>query len=66
MNRILAIEPDADCGARLEQLVLREKPAHGAWILAASAGAAIAAMTDHRPDVILTSTILAANDEQGV
>ncbi len=45
-----------------EQLV--QESLHTDLILAASAGAAIAAMTDHRPDVILTSTILAANDEQ--
>jgi PilZ domain len=62
MNRILAIEPDADRGVRLRQL-LREN-LNADLILSTSAHAAITAMTETRPDLILTSTFLSANDDQ--
>ena len=62
MNRILAIEPDADRGVRLRQL-LREN-LDTVLVLSTSAHAAITAMTETRPDLILTSTLLSANDEQ--
>ncbi len=62
MQRILAIEPDAHRGALLRDLVrdnLNTEP-----IVAASTAEAIAAMRDHQPDVILTSMLLAADEEQ--
>ena len=62
MNRILAIEPDADRGVRLRQL-LREN-LNTVLVLTTSAHAAITAMTETRPDLILASTLLSANDEQ--
>jgi CheY-like chemotaxis protein len=62
MNRILAIEPDADRGARLRQL-LREN-LNTDLVLSTSAHAAITAMTETQPDLILTSTLLSANDDQ--
>jgi hypothetical protein len=62
MNRILAIEPDIDRGVRL-QLLVREH-LNTDLVLATSAQAAIAAINESRPDVILTSTLLAASDEQ--
>ena len=62
MNRILAIEPDADRGARLQQL-LREH-LNTDLVLSRSAHAAIAAMTETRPDLILTSAMLSANEDQ--
>ena len=62
MNRILAIEPDADRGVRLRQL-LREN-LNTVLVLATSAHAAITAMTETRPDLILASTLLSGNDEQ--
>lgn len=62
MNRILAIEPDPDRGVRL-QLLVREH-LNTDLVLATSADAAITAINDSRPDVILTSTLLAASDEQ--
>ena len=62
MNRILAIEPDVDRGVRLRQL-LREN-LNTVLVLSTSAHAAITAMTETPPDLILTSTLLSANDEQ--
>jgi hypothetical protein len=62
MNRILAIEPDIDRGVRL-QLLLREH-LNSDLVLVRSADAAITAIDKSRPDVILTSTLLAASDEQ--
>lgn len=62
MNRILAIEPNAERGARLRRL-LREN-LNTVLVISTSAHAAIAAMTETRPDLILTSTLLSANDEQ--
>jgi PleD family two-component response regulator len=62
MNRILAIEPDTDRGVRLRQL-LREN-LNSDLVLSTSAHAAITAMTETRPDLILTSTLLSANDDQ--
>ena len=62
MNRILAIEPDADRGVRLRQL-LREN-LNTVLVLSTSAHAAITAMTETRPDLILASTLLSGSDEQ--
>lgn len=62
MNRILAIEPDAGRGVRLRRLVREHLKTD--FVLATSAEAAIAAMREHRPDLILTSTLLAASDDQ--
>ena len=62
MNRILAIEPDANRGVRLRQL-LREN-LNTDLVLSTSAQAAITAMTETQPDLILTSTLLSANDDQ--
>ena len=62
MNRILAIEPNAERGVRLRQL-LREN-LNTVLVISTSAHAAITAMTETRPDLILTSTLLSTNDEQ--
>jgi CheY-like chemotaxis protein len=62
MNRILAIEPDADRGVLLRQL-LRES-LNADLVLATSTEAAITAMTENQPDLILTSMLLAADEEQ--
>ena len=62
MNRILAIEPDAERGVRLRRL-LREN-LNTVLVISTSAHAAITAMTETRPDLILTSNLLSANDEQ--
>ena len=62
MNRILAIEPNAERGIRLRQL-LREN-LNTVLVISTSAHAAITAMTETRPDLILASTLLSANDEQ--
>jgi CheY-like chemotaxis protein len=62
MNRILAIEPNAERGVRLRQL-LREN-LNTVLVISTSAHAAITAMTETRPDLILASTLLSANDEQ--
>jgi CheY-like chemotaxis protein len=62
MHRILAIEPDADRGALLRQLL--PESLNTDLVLVTSTDAAIAAMTEQRPDVILTSTLLSANDDQ--
>jgi CheY-like chemotaxis protein len=61
MNRILAIEPDADRGVLL-QLLVRES-LNTDLVLATSTADAITAMTESRPDLILTSMLLAANEE---
>ena len=62
MNRILAIEPDADRSVRLKHLIRENLKAD--VVLATSAEAAIAAMREDHPDLILTSTLLPASDEQ--
>lgn len=62
MNRILAIEPDAGRGVRLRRLIREHLKTD--FVLATSAQAAIAAMDENRPDLILTSTLLAASDDQ--
>jgi CheY-like chemotaxis protein len=62
MNRILAIEPDANRGVRLRQLV--RESLNTDLVLVTSTDAAITAMTGNRPDLILTSTLLSANDDQ--
>lgn len=62
MNRILAIEPNTERGARLRRL-LREN-LNTVLVISTSAHAAITAMTETRPDLILTSTLLSATDEQ--
>jgi CheY-like chemotaxis protein len=62
MPRILAIEPDADRGVLLQQLV-RER-LNTDLVLATSTSDAITAMTRSQPDLILTSMLLAANEEQ--
>jgi len=62
MSRILAIEPDADRAVLLEQLVRENLDTD--LVLAASTEAAIATMAESRPDLILTSMLLPANEEQ--
>ena len=62
MNRILAIEPDADCGVLLRQRV--RESLNTDLVLVTSTDAAITAMTENRPDLILTSTLLSANDDR--
>jgi CheY-like chemotaxis protein len=62
MNRILAIEPDADRSVRLKHLIRENLKAE--VVLATSAEAAIAAMREEHPDLILTSTLLPASDDQ--
>jgi CheY-like chemotaxis protein len=62
MPRILAIEPETDRGVLLQQLV--RESLNTDLVLATSTGAAITAMTGSRPDLILASMLLAANEEQ--
>ena len=62
MHRILAIEPEADRGALLRELV--RESLNTDLVVVASTAAAIEAMRDQRPDLILTSMLLAANEEQ--
>jgi CheY-like chemotaxis protein len=62
MHRILAIEPDADRGALFRQLLPESLNAD--LVLVTSTDAAITAMAEKRPDLILTSTLLSANDDQ--
>jgi CheY-like chemotaxis protein len=62
MTRILAIEPDAERAERLQQFV--HEKLHAELVLATSTDAAITAMSDDRPDLILASTLLSANDDQ--
>jgi CheY-like chemotaxis protein len=62
MTRILAIEPDADRAERLQQFV--HEKLHAELVLATSTDAAITALNDDRPDLILASTLLSANDDQ--
>jgi len=62
MNRILAIEPDSDRGVRLRQLV--RESLNTDLVLVTSTDAAITAMTENRPDLILTSTLLSVNDDR--
>jgi CheY-like chemotaxis protein len=62
MNRILAIEPDSDRGVLLRQLV--RESLNTDLVLVTSTDAAITAMTENRPDLILTSTLLSANDDR--
>ena len=62
MSHILAIEPDATRGALLRELVLEHLQT--ALVLASSTEEAIAAMRGSQPDLILTSMLLAANEEQ--
>jgi CheY-like chemotaxis protein len=62
MHRILAIEPDADRGTLLRDL-LRDS-LNSDLVVAASTAEAIAAMRDNRPDLILMSMLLPANEEQ--
>jgi hypothetical protein len=61
MFRILAIEPDFERGRRLTQLVREHVDAE--VVLVASTDAAIAAMSDAAPDLILTSALLAPHDD---
>ena len=62
MNRILAIEPDSDRGVLLRQLV--RESLNTDLVLVTSTDAAITAMTENRPVLILTSTLLSANDDR--
>jgi hypothetical protein len=62
MHHILAIEPEADRGALLRGLV-RESLNTDLTVVASTAEA-INAMRDNRPDLILTSMLLAAAEEQ--
>jgi CheY-like chemotaxis protein len=64
MNRILALEPDAGRGARLQQLLRQHVNAD--LVLSTSAHAAITAMTETRPDLILTSAMLSTNDDHAL
>jgi hypothetical protein len=61
MHHILAIEPEADRGALLRDLVRESLTTD--LVVAASTAEAIDAMRDNRPDLILTSMLLAANEE---
>jgi CheY-like chemotaxis protein len=62
MNRILAIEPDADRASLLRQLVRENLDAD--VVITSSADAAITAMSRNQPDLILTSMLLGASQEQ--
>jgi CheY-like chemotaxis protein len=62
MNRILAVEPDADRGALLGRLV--QESLNTNVVLATSADNAIAAMTVEPPDLILMSVLLTATEDQ--
>jgi len=62
MARILAIEPNPECGVTLRQFVRESLGAE--LVLATSAEAAIAAMSDEPPDLILTSTLLGPGEDQ--
>jgi hypothetical protein len=62
MARILAIEPDPARATTLQRLVRESLDTD--VVLATSAEAAIAAMTEDPPDLILTSTLLAPGDDQ--
>jgi hypothetical protein len=62
MNRILAVEPDADRGALLRHLV--QESLNTDVVLATSADDAIAAMTVEPPDLILMSVLLTATEDQ--
>jgi len=62
MNRILAVEPDADRGALLGRLV--QENLNTDVVLATSADDAIAAMTGEPPDLILMSVLLTATEDQ--
>ena len=62
MHRILAREPEADRGALLRDLV--RESLNTDLVVVASAAQAIETMRDNRPDLILTSLLLAASDEQ--
>ena len=62
MPRILAIEPDAARRATLGRLVSQHLTAE--VVLAASAGDALLTLADIPPDVILTSTLLPADQDE--
>jgi CheY-like chemotaxis protein len=62
MTRILAIEPDTDRAVLLQQLVRESLDTD--LVLATSSDVAIKAMTRTRPDLILTSMLLSATEEQ--
>ena len=62
MARILAIEPDATRRVMLGRLVNEHLSAE--VVLAASAGDALLTLADVPPDVILTSTLLPAGEDQ--
>jgi CheY-like chemotaxis protein len=62
MTHILAIEPDTRRGALLRELVLEHLQAD--LVLVSSTGKAITAITASAPDLILTSMLLSANEEQ--
>ena len=62
MNRILAIEPDPDRGRLLRQLLGDNLKAD--LVFATSTDRAIAAMSEQQPDLVLTSMLLSANEEQ--
>lgn len=62
MSRILAIEPNHERGAMLERLLREHLDA--AVVLATSTEAALAAMSEDPPDLVLTSSLLSPNEEQ--
>jgi CheY-like chemotaxis protein len=62
MATILAIEPDPDRSIILQRLVSEQLNAE--VVVASSADAAISALSERQPDLILTSTLLSANDDQ--
>jgi CheY-like chemotaxis protein len=64
MTRILAIEPDPERSALLQRLVQDAIEAH--VVLVASTDAAMAAMEQSQPDLILASTLLTPRDEQNL
>jgi hypothetical protein len=61
MARILAIEPDPERSARLQQLVSEHFTAE--VVLTTSTGDALVTLADVAPDVILTSSLLSPGDD---
>src|SRR5687767_10993484 len=62
MSLILAIEPNKNQAQQIVQLV-KQHVKRAELITEASAGAALAALGDRIPDLILTPALLAARDE---
>src|SRR4051794_3934576 len=64
MNRIVAIEPSPERGARLRHLVRDAVKAD--VTLVTSTKCALAAIATRPPDLILTSTLITPNDERAL